>query len=495
LQAIPKEEEKKSRVTRVVRKLKEKKKVDASALNNSPKKMVKKVSPEIMLQEQFEKLKRHDRIEIPTEQIDSEVASRYTAFARKYINQPSSGRPIDIVIGFDMGTSSSKILARLPFEKGNKIAAFPVPSVMRADKHANLWKTIIYIDPVSGKFSLFPKPDYEAIIDIKTTLMHQRRDDDVLFSGSKFQCTAAEVATAYIALMLRFVGGWALSDAFNRDISNPVWTLNLGLPAAKMDEPSLVDTYRRIQKIAWNISLDYNEISVEVIQRTFSEYDNITYSESRSAALSIVPEVIAEANGVVNSRHFERGSYLIVDVGASTLDVCLFNTHADDNGDHKFEIYQADVKLFGVLAQYWLSDVNGTKEQLCKAVRASVGNVIIETKQRRDPHSKIWEKKSPVILCGGGNKTKLYIEALNNLHKALKNAFSNFNGFEKIELNAPEELLRKDAVQEFHRLAVAWGLSDPDCGSIVFQLPKEIADIEGREIKDFSNNYTGAEQV
>jgi len=491
---LPKKDVKKSRITRIIAKPVKEKRFRTSVPKNLPKKVVSEVPPEILLQEQFEKLKRSDRMEIPTGELDAETATKYSAFANKYVNQSKNGDPIDVTIGFDMGTSSSKVLVRLPYE-GNKIAAFPVPKVMRMDKLPNLWKTIIYIHPVSGLFSLFPKYGYEAITAIKTTLMHECRDDEYLYSGDKIQCSATEAAIAYLAMMLRYIGGWALSEAFSRDIHNPIWTLNLGLPAAKMEETALLNTYRKIQKIAWSVSLEQAEISMELVKSAINKFDMSTLSINGNNAFNIVPEVIAEANGIVNSRYFEEGNYLIVDVGASTLDICLFNSSADYNGNSKFAIYQSDVKLFGVLAQQWLSEVNGTEEQLSKAIRTTLGTLVIDVKTKRDPNSSVWENKLPVLLCGGGKGLKLYREALNSLHKTLREVSTKFRGLEKIELNAPQELLSRDDVQEFHRLAVACGLSDPDCEWLDIKLAKEISDIGRAEVKDFSSNYAGAEHV
>jgi len=98
-------------------------------------------------------------------------------------------------------------------------------------------------------------------------------------------------------------------------------------------------------------------------------------------------------------------------------------------------------------------------------------------KKRRDPNSPRWKEGIPTFLCGGGSASDLYHDLLSDLSSELPDFYTGAAGLEKHELPKPKELEADVDETNFHRLAVAWGLSYPeyDIGSIT--RPGDIEDV------------------
>ena len=58
------------------------------------------------------------------------------------------------------------------------------------------------------------------------------------------------------------------------------------------------------------------------------------------------PEVAAEAVGLLKSNLADFGTYVLIDIGASTLDICVFN-YIDSEEIEKQVLFVSDVSLLG----------------------------------------------------------------------------------------------------------------------------------------------------
>ena len=55
---------------------------------------------------------------------------------------PSGDADLRVHLGVDMGTSSTKVVARLPFEPDQPCMPVPAPQHCRSDGHPALWQTV-----------------------------------------------------------------------------------------------------------------------------------------------------------------------------------------------------------------------------------------------------------------------------------------------------------------------------------------------------------------
>ena len=158
----------------------------------------------------------------------------------------------------------------------------------------------------------------------------------------------------------------------------------------------------------------------------------------------MIPEVAAEVVGYARSPHRNPGLHVLVDVGASTLDICGFILW-ESGGDDQYTLLTADVPRLGAFelhrrriealhselpetdyqrllpddpiapipedaaAEYApsgdeatiqkLRSVDHEYERLCANAEM---RTIMALRKCRDPHSSRWDQGLPVFLCGGG---------------------------------------------------------------------------------------------
>jgi len=208
---------------------------------------------------------------------------------------------------------------------------------------------------------------------------------------------------------------------------------------------------------------------------------------------------------------------LLIDVGASTLDVSTFILTKEDNEDsypilfadierlggyelHKKRIDKMaeiiEIKLFSLSKscdgisplpeqkKYFLElkdkeskEFSGLDCSFSKKCSLLFTKVVGMTKKKRNPLSYDWDKDLPLFLCGGGSQIPLYKDALKYAFNLLKQL--GIKGFRLVPLLKPENLETEDIPPaDYHRFAVSYGLSfsELDIGHIKPQ--KELDDIE-----------------
>jgi hypothetical protein len=211
--------------------------------------------------------------------------------------------------------------------------------------------------------------------------------------------------------------------------------------------------------------------------------------------------------------------YLLVDIGASTLDVSTFILNEED-GEDSYPILFADVRKLGgyELHKNRISNmVKIIERKLCRLSESCDGisplpdkeeyfseltdedrenfldsdssfcrecslilrQVVGLTRKKRNPRSDAWTNGLPVFICGGGSPIQLYRDAIEDAFHALEPV--GVQGFRFIPLPKPENIETNDIPPaDYHRVAVSYGLSfsEIDIGKIIPQ--KELADIEQR---------------
>ena len=344
---------------------------------------------------------------------------------------------------------------------------------------------------------------------------------------------------AYLALLLRYTRTWFLET--RRDVVGHFktlnWALNLGVPSPSIDNNEENQRFQRVGKAAWLMSVMEEEVTID------KAHDELQYlleapehwdrdDDGLACDFAIVPEIAAGAVGYALSTLRREGLHVIVDIGASTVDVCSFVLHESEGIDH-YSLLTADVQQLGTIrlhherilaiqrvfdkqaedlrdkhdplapiaediTPYLLSheqivpEVRKQEEALRERFKSMIRNVIGQAKIRRDPHSPVWRGRLPILLIGGGSESPFFRPLVNDLD-AWVTSYSGNKGTFTPSVPMPKTLSSKMA--DSHRLVVAWGLSHPalDIGEItpVDRMP----DIKPHRRRTWQENFISKDQV
>jgi hypothetical protein len=297
--------------------------------------------------------------------------------------------------------------------------------------------------------------------------------------------TALEAAAAFLALQMRQARGWLNKNRPEFTRANLRWWYNIGFPAAKLDQTHLSRYYNTCVAAAIKALHFDGPLSVTLMRRLVSETNA---AELTSLNGALVPEVAAAVASFAKSFRRETGLYVMVDVGASTLDCCTFSL-SSQNGFPKCPIFLADVSLRGVQPWECCEGDDPLKTAFEQDVRNRKRGVIWHTKSRRDPMSNRWREGLPVFLIGGGSSANMYQKAVASLDPWLRTYIRSSNGVRLIHLTEPENVEYQCPTVSVHRLAVGIGLSYHTLDIDEIVLPRDIEDISRLPVREYEDIY------
>jgi len=501
---------------------------DVKTINKTAKENWKKViaAPKITLQTDIQR---------PNNKTHSKsISSKLSEASSWQVCKENSQENRDVIIGFDFGTSCTKVVLRDSQRKES--IAVPFDGVS-SQSNSYLFPTKIYIN-TDGSIRL---DSGETEIDgLKVQLINNPSGNLFEDAGSADVATAFDLAVAYIGLVLIHIRNWFLetrSDVYQRIHLN--WQLNIGMSSRSYDDQPLLDNMKMASLAGWNLSLmNKNPIffsdvkaAIKISELQIKQND---YNEEKEQLhpdyVNPIPEIIAEVIGYVRSPMRQNGMHLMVDVGASTLDVSTFIIHENEDED-QYSMLVAEVETLGafILHQYriktckkiveqklskllsacdGIAPLPGTKDYLLattdddKAVfgkaeakfqdkcSTMIRKTIKTTKDRRNPLSSEWTDGFPYFLCGGGAKINVYKRLFEDIEKKLGNSKYKLSLIKK-SLPIPSDFINTDiSERNFNRMAVAYGLSFPkyDIGNIT--PPDKIEDlVVNQEIRELTPYY------
>lgn len=283
------------------------------------------------------------------------------------------------------------------------------------------------------------------------------------------------------------------------------WSANVGIPVKHLDEPGAAETFNVIVRIAWILSGALIGLESAFDAREVRALFETALAISQDPAYENIdcftyPEFAAQVAAATLGRSARDGLFAFIDVGAGTLDATVFRLYSG-TGESALNTYDAGVSKLG--AAYLRSSVKGvvrpatvTPESLgipayeaCDVsesgdwVLAQELNVfreridrefesVIRRSYAKEPRSKAWESVD-VFLGGGGSAIEVYEESA-------EDALGEFAGdLRTTRLPVPADLELDQLPQsEFHRLAVAYGLSHEHVNLPEIALPREVRPVE-----------------
>lgn len=413
-------------------------------------------------------------------------------------------RPItDAILGLDVGTSCTKAVIRTPFIGGGRAVAVPL---------APTDPILSYLVPTA----LITKADGTVGIPCRTLVAESWTSPKVALMISPYDLEAKVSLTAYLSTVGQLARDWFIRtqrEVFG--VNQLRWTWNLGIPSngCIADNP-MKEAFHHCLIVAKNLVESGLQIRLDTVR------ESLLCHPPDEPDASIVPEVIAEVVGYARSYHREHGLHLIIDVGATTLDVCAFNlTRAD--GDDGYGILATEVECFGIhelhkvrlgaLSKPQNPDLRPGEKQLSphdflEPIPASIRDyiaprsllhlansvdldfakkctnqlmkVIHQVRTKRYRESPAWRAGIPTLIGGGGGASGFYRDVLRDASERCRQGYSDVAPLRIRDLPVPPQLDDPGIDSKvFARMAVAHGLSFDrfDIGHVVSpdQIPDE----------------------
>ena len=369
----------------------------------------------------------------------------------------------DVVVGLDFGTSRTKVVVRTPDLHDERALAVSFETHGESS-NPYLLPTQIWLD-AQGICRLEPS-EGRHVEDIKVGLFQNIEDFDRNGSSKEQSYLDPEtMAVAYLTLVLQYTRAWFLKT--QKDVISHFrtlnWAVNLGVPSPYVGTNETSSRFRRVGHAACLLSERESprlQVGVDEAEEALKAIDADGFGDDVGrwkCDFDIKPEIVAAAVGYAHSDQRREGVHLMIDVGASTLDVCTFLLHQNDGSD-RYSLLTTNVEPLGTFRL-----VQQDRHELSKECAVMLRKVIQELlppnglAAREDifrAHGRL-----PIFLTGGGSKHRFYIGCVDELEDAIRNVFRvNNKGIRRLQLPVPNTAA-DDAAAVFHRLAVAWGLS------------------------------------
>ena len=398
---------------------------------------------------------------------------------------------VDIIVGLDFGTSNTKIAYRRvstnqvkPILFNHKSAIHEnhfLPSIAVFRNDGNL---LLGLD--AAKY-LKSNPQKKGIFNFKMLFVSEideslnnneniklmkekiepEFDERILqqFNDRKFRL----IVISYLAYTMREARNKIMKELPNRilDIS-----FNICIPVDYVNSNIVSDEFQKLIASAEFLERKYFDkySNFEFLDLI---YRNIDYDEDHTRVFDI-PETVAEVASYTTSSSIKEGLHALIDFGAGTTDISIFNIKHPRKENQKFVFYSSHILNYGFRRVDLLKELNKTDE-IEKYIlflweksniawhNAYYGHLTNDIDWKGD--------KVQIFISGGGAGEKL-VSKIFRKPRVNKEKWESHPHPLRL-LPTPEDYESKKI--PFHRFAVAYGLSNPKPKLRIndFLLPKD----------------------
>ncbi|NET36000.1 MAG: hypothetical protein F6K19_28895 [Cyanothece sp. SIO1E1] len=287
------------------------------------------------------------------------------------------------------------------------------------------------------------------------------------------------------------------------------WSVNVGVPVEYCDSPAL-DRFNQVLSLAW--LLNYTSFDEPLTLQSLNQIiEQLQYWHSQKfdgkLDCETTPEISAAVWSFLSSRQAQDGFYTFFDVGDGTLDGASFHFSRAGNGEQPHvDFYSGRVKPLGVtvLLQQAASEIRISPDTLRlelftqttnsgsglyhkikrstvhRHVQQLIGEVVMNGHEgHKRLHPTVFKadmgQKLRVFIAGGGGKTDFYQNTIQNTHQDFQQDRAGIPAYQIKQIPVPRELLMNGINRcEFHRFAVAYGLSIPHWEGAIIRLPSQL---------------------
>lgn len=375
-------------------------------------------------------------------------------------NQPEPVEP-GYIIGCDFGTSSIKIAVRQPYRAGNPTAARPAPDALQSNTHPYLWQSVLWFSPTTEQFSLLPEKDSVALEGFKAGILAEGGGQRIF---PELAITRNEAAAAFLALQLAHCIGWYQKTLpLGPDAAKNFLAINIGIPVAAQDDSRTYRDFRHIVSTARALMPHASRLTQSLVRGCYQ-----ASAHDLPNGFDLVPELTAAISGYANEAIARDGAHILIDVGASTLDVVAFNLVNRE----RVAAFAAEVQLLGAAgldAAQMLNLQNDLFLGACVtqylrvfnfARHPNVAPLNFDAALRRNPVQ--------LITVGGGCNTDLHQDFIARVNGLLGSP-------NIVKPCPPANMTEKDC--DTSRLLLAYGLTSDIPEQLELRRPSEIPPI------------------
>ncbi len=409
----------------------------------------------------------------------------------------SPSRPVDAIIGVDFGTSCSKVVVRTPFVDSGRAVAIPSPGGDPTGPF--LVPTRLFVRS-GGHLSLSRTTGCELRSDLKVRLWDHPEDPE-----------AREDATGYLALLMRHARDWFLATQSRElGIHEVAWSANVGIPSPGYDDERFRSSFALVARAGAALAAGTRAIEEASVREALSDCPP-------GPPVDVVPEIVAASVGYARSAFNQKGLHVVLDVGATTTDICGLILADRDEAD-RFVLLGATVRPFGArelhrhrvrtlrgryaslpLTPYAVGDpdpmlplADNIEEYVASHARDGLSieeldapfarriaeqamELIVDVRLKRDRRARAWDTGLPFFLTGGGARAPFYSRVVAEVNKRCTRRLK-LPSFRDGPLPVPLKIVNVRSEDVFARLGVAYGLTFDgfDLGEIV--RPSEVED-------------------
>lgn len=436
----------------------------------------------------------------------------------QYPTTNSASPKLMLNIGLDFGTAFTKVVV------GESRVCYAIPFQNKESENPYLLPCVIYIEK-SGKCSLHQIDEsYRPVFDLKMKLLDDKAGDHDLVR-----------MVAFIALIFRHTRLWILENQRSTYEGRFLdWYVNTGVPTDSYHHIKLSKTYKTIVRSAWALSVAPDPVSIPLAadllshvskgSSTLSKFNNDLKNRLiHEDAFALFPEFVAQVVGYVRSPLRRPDLHMMVDIGAGTVDISIFNVHESDEEDVVYPIFEKAVKPLGTnylmhhrgsklfagqnfklsgqdktpsqqefvqTFQIPFKQLSDIDKEFTKHIGLTMRELLKSTKDRRYPKSPCWQTGIPTFLCGGGGRVDVYDEVV----RRLENPDQAYK-IKVLKLPQPDRISAPKLPSGcYDRLSVAYGLSFN-----AFDIGRVIPAHEIEDVKQFSvarvHHYVGKDEV
>jgi len=289
-----------------------------------------------------------------------------------------AGPARELVMGLDFGTSSTKVVV--------------------ADRTMNAAYAVPFMDSVGVASYLLPSALLETPEGVYALAGTGKRHADLklaMLSALSDERACARVC-AFLALTIRQARAWLYESKGDQYLrADILWTLAIGQPADQAASAHHRSHFEHLAKVAWQLAGSHGPIHVDAALSAWRHRTELDLDEE----LEVRPmaELSAQIHGFVSSSHFDvrlPNVYLLVDVGAGTVDASLFHVRKDRGGTVSFDFFTHAVELLGAAnlnrarLAWWLAQLRDVQRQLESGndqLATRIGRTVAELERMKLP--------------------------------------------------------------------------------------------------------------
>lgn len=426
--------------------------------------------------------------------------------------------PTRVIVGFDFGTSCSKVVIQSPYAHARRAVPIDFEDLGHSSS-SYLLPCVLHRD-ASGSFSLRRTAQCaETRTDLKLRLIRSAipSTEDLAWAASFLGLALREARARFLRTE---------ADIFGAELLR--WSLNVGVPSASFDDTRMNEPFLRAARAGWRLSLSPACPTLEDAVAALEFSDGATFV---TFDIDAVPEVAAEVVGYARSTQRRDGLHLIIDVGASTVDVCGFVLH-EQQGDLINTQLVTMVRPLGLLALHEarMRGANGrapfdrfpedlvqpipewerldldapTREALRRCddayveecARRMLMQTLVVLKRDIHPMAAAWEEGLPVFVLGGGSRARVVERVVGFAHKVGLEVFAPYRGFTRMTPQLPWDPEDAEAVADLSaRLSVAYGLSFEKVNIPVVHPPEDGRPMSAYRPTNWQQRFIDKDQV